>query len=151
MLRIARLSVPTLVAPMLLGPVLAGCAALEVGQAADFQVQPAVELPAFGPSAVLQVAMYSQSKSAAASTSVQPDCLLDPGICDVSLYVGGLGRGGVDTYVWLDLDGDDGRDVHQALVDDDLIAYQVVSVTELPYDAPPLLLLDWPEVMVNAE
>ncbi len=143
-----RHSLRTLVT--LVAPALAGCLPTP-GRPVDIDIVAVADLPDFGPDTQIQVASYSWTKSAAATTSIDPDCLVDPGTCDVTFFVGGLGHAGADTYVWLDIDGDDAGDLHKALLDDDLLGYLSVNISSLPYDTRPLVELDFPEVLIDGE
>ena len=137
--------------PVLLAPLLGACLGTLPSRPVDIEVVAVAELPEFGPDTQLQVASYSRSKSAAALMSAGAECLVDPGYCDLTYEVGGLGQSGVDTYVWLDVDGNDEGDLHKALVDDDLLGYHFVDVHALPFDTPVGVDLDLPSVVVDAE
>lgn len=134
-----------------LSALLTGCLAIEFSRPVDIDVESLVSVSELGPDAQLQVAMHSVSQSAVGYKSFEPDCLVDAGFCELTIDVGGLGRTGVDVYVWLDRDGADEGDMHRALIDDDPVGYVFVHVPSMPYERPLEVPLDLPANVFEAE
>lgn len=136
--------------PVLLSAtMLGGC--FSIAKPVDFVVESALDLPEFGPDTFLQVALYSTARSARTQMEVEPDCLEDPGWCDITISVDGLGHKDIEAWFWLDVDGDDGADLYRVLLDQDPLGYTFVHVPSMPYDEPLEVVLDDPRLVIEGE
>jgi len=113
----------------------------------DLVLQSNIELPDFGPDTDLKIRLESMSRSAGASQSADPSCLLDAAGCTIEVEASMLGHLGAWGTIWLDVDGNDEYVVERAILDGDPVGVFQVDFSELPYSVP--VTLDDPRVVFD--